>query len=74
MPVLQRIWNHWKHFGRWMGDQVARAVFSAFYFTIALPFGLIARLGSHALDTKSSPSWLPKASSEISIDTARRLF
>ncbi len=73
MTFLQRIWSKWKQFGRWMGDNVARGVFTLFYFIIALPFGLIAKLGSD-FSRKKSPTWLPRVESDNSLEAARRLF
>ncbi|MFQ5409747.1 MAG: hypothetical protein ACE5FI_15160 [Anaerolineales bacterium] len=72
--MLKQFWNNWKRFGKWMGDQVARVILTALYFTVALPFGLGARLGSDRLGLQSAPSWTPKEQAEPTLDNAGSLF
>ncbi len=74
--MLKKIWHHWKRFGQWMGDNVARIVLTIFYFTLALPFGLIVRFTQDPMDVKPKgmPGWVKKDHQEISLVTARRSF
>ena len=54
MSFLRRFWKKWRHFGQWMGDHVARVVLVAFYFTFALPFGLLVRYTQDTFDRKAA--------------------
>lgn len=74
--MLGKIWHHWKRFGQWIGDHVARILLVIFYFTLALPFGLLVRLTQDPLDIKSRGihGWLNKAHQDVSIDSARKSF
>ncbi len=74
MFIGRRLLKWWKRFGRWMGDQVARVIFSAIYFTVALPFGLAMRLAADPLGKKAAPTWQAKSERAGSLDDARRLF
>lgn len=71
----QRAWRSWRKFGQWMGDRMARFVLTGFYFTIALPFGLLVRLTQDPLDTRSaSPTWTKRPQQNDTLDQARRMF
>ena len=74
--MLKRFWQAWLKFGHWMGDQVARVVLVVFYFTIALPFGLLVRLTQDPLDIrrKERAGWLGREPKDKTLDDARRAF
>lgn len=74
--MLKKIWHQWKRFGQWMGDNVARVLLIVFYFTVALPFGLIVRLTQDPLDKRPNGlhGWVKKTHQEISLVIARRSF
>jgi len=74
--MLKKIWTGWMKFGRWLGDYVARLLYTGFYFTIVLPFGLIVRLTQDPLNIKpkTSSNWSPRQPREQSLDEARRSF
>ena len=74
--MFNRIWKAWKKFGHWMGDRVARVLLTIFYFTLALPFGLLVRLTQDPLDvrSKSADGWVKKHEPDVSINSARRRF
>jgi hypothetical protein len=57
MDVLKKAWHRWKAFGQWLGDQVARVFLVAFYFTVALPFGLLVRWTQDPLERRLQPGW-----------------
>ena len=62
-------------FGRWLGDHVARLMLTAFYFTIALPFGLLVSVTQDPLDVrKRFGGWVARHPDDPSLDRARRLF
>jgi hypothetical protein len=72
MSVLKRIWEGWKAFGRFMGNQVARVALSIFYFTLFAPFGLGVRWRADPLHIKTIPGelWQPRSSTEQTTDQA----
>lgn len=80
MEILRKFWDLWKRFGQAMGDFLARVVLTLFYFTIFAPFGLGVRLLGDPLAIKDEskeddegPLWLSRATSDLTIDDARRL-
>lgn len=76
MTILRRLWNNWKKFGIWMGDQVARVFLVSFYFTVALPFGLLVRATQDPLQLKPdrAAGWLAGNPSKRSLAEAERQF
>jgi hypothetical protein len=74
--MLKRIWNGWRRFGQWLGDQVARVFLVLFYFTLALPVGLIVRVAQDPLDVKNKKGtdWVSRRTRDRTLDDARRNF
>ena len=60
---LQRVWMAWKELAGTIGDFQARALLTAFYFTLLVPFTLIARLQGDPL--QPNPRRSPRASGWI---------
>jgi hypothetical protein len=54
--VLKRAWQSWKRIARAVGTFQARVLLSVFYAVLVLPFGVLVRLFSDPLQTKSRPS------------------
>jgi hypothetical protein len=76
MSVLKKIWEGWKAFGRFMGNQVARVALSIFYFTFFLPFGLGVRWWGDPLHLKAVPTelWKPRTTADKTVQDAERQF
>jgi hypothetical protein len=76
MALLQKIWNLWQRFGRFIGNLVGRVILSIFYFTIMLPFSLGATLLGDMLKIKQKdqPYWVPRQPLSDSLEQARRQF
>ena len=74
--MLKKIWHAWKRFGQWIGDVISRILLVIFYFTLALPFGLIVRFTQDPLDIHSNnqASWVKREEEDISLINARRSF
>ncbi len=72
----RRAWAIWRRFGHWLGDALARVVLTVFYFTVFIPFALIARLTQDPLARKATqgPLWQPVVSGSDDLDAARRQF
>ena len=74
---LGAVWSAWKAFGKFMGDVIGRLFLMLFYLTIALPFGLGARLFSDPLDVKAKdkkPEWIKRESPDPTMEIAHKQF
>src|SRR6185503_9025048 len=49
MEALRKVWEAWKRFGQFIGDQLGRVVLTIFYFTLFMPFALGVRFFSDPL-------------------------
>ena len=74
--MLKRFWEGWKRFGQWMGDAIARIILTIFYFTIFLPFGLMARLFSDPLTLKPTGAehWVRRATADKTLEDVRSQY
>ncbi len=74
--ALQKFWEGWKKFGRFMGDLIAHVVLTLLYFTIFLPVGVLMRLLADRLDIKEDKKsvWVDRQTNDLALDDARRLF
>ncbi len=74
-PVLRRLWEGWKRFGRKMGDFQARVLLTVFYFVILAPFALVVRYKADPLGlNRIGGGWHPVTRTGEPIDRARRQF
>ena len=73
---LQRRWENWKRFGRFIGDLIGRVFLTLFYFTLAMPFGLGTRLGADPLGIRPGipAQWLERKTQDPTLKDSRRLF
>ena len=73
---LQRRWETWKRFGRFMGDLIGRVFLTVFYFTLAMPFGLgVRRWGDPlGLHPRGRTKWLERRTQDLTLKDSRRLF
>ncbi len=66
------VWERFKIIGALVGDGNARAVSLLFYFTVLVPFALIAQLFTDPLRVKSNASqWLERAPVPTDIESAK---
>ena len=75
--ILSRLWSGWKEVGTYLGDFQARWLLTVFYFVIAAPFGLIARLVIDPLRLHHSSSvtgWTERQVQDADIMIARQQF
>lgn len=73
----KRLWEGWKSFAIEMGNYQSRILLALFYFLVITPFGILVRLFSDPLRTKSSatPSfWDNRPAISDGLDEARRQF
>lgn len=72
-----RLWNGWKELAHYIGDFQARLLLTFFYFTVALPFGLIGRYLIDPLKLrggKSQTNWTKRETRDKDMATARSQF
>jgi hypothetical protein len=72
-----KLWSGWKQLSHYIGDFQARLLLTFFYFTLALPFGLIGRFLIDPLklrQKKTSSSWIKRETVDQDIATARNQF
>ncbi len=77
MTILKKAWNTWKRISQRVGDFVARAALSLFYFTVCTPFALAVRLFQDPLRQeagKCKSHWEITRVQTDNIDDARRGF
>ena len=74
--MLKKVWSGWLKFGHWLGDHVARLFLVVFYFTLALPFGLLVRLAQDPLDirNKVGAGWIKRQTNDGALQDAERSF
>jgi hypothetical protein len=70
-------WDKWRALSHKAGELQARIILTVFYFTVAVPFGLVRTRFSDPLRLKSenrTTGWLPRSTRDQSIDDAQRQF
>jgi hypothetical protein len=71
----RRAWQVWRRFGHALGDFIARAVLTVFYFLVMPLFALITRLTRDPLGTRAPrPAWRSPEAAAPSVDEALRQF
>ena len=72
---LAKVWKQWKQVGQVIGNFIGRIILMAFYFTVALPFGIVIRfffdpLRIQPADTASL--WLQRESGDCILENAQK--
>ncbi len=76
IALTKNVWHHWKTFGHFLGDWLARLVLTIFYFTVFVPFGIGVRLFSDPLLIKKrlDEFWRPRTTADQELDEVLRQF
>jgi hypothetical protein len=61
MRYLREIWKKWKQFSIWLGSMMGRFWLTLFYFTLLIPFVIVARLTASSFTQNETPAWQPVA-------------
>jgi len=69
--ILHLAWERWQIIGKINGDYIARAVTTAFYYTILVPFALVTRYLVDPLELRKPAHWRPRKPVGESLDSAR---
>ncbi len=73
--IWRRLWQRWVYFAEEMSNFQSRMLIGYFYFSVVLPFGLIARLGDDPLQIKDQNNlseWHPKENRSASMEDIGR--
>jgi hypothetical protein len=74
--ALARVWDGWKEITSYIGDFQARLLLTVFYFTVAVPFALVARL-LDPLRTRTvggRSAWTARPADQEDLGSHRRQF
>ncbi len=79
MPIVEgRFWRAWMDIAAHIGDFQARLLLTAFYFTVAMPVGLLLTLGGDPLQIRrqaGQPRWLARPlEAQADLGRARRQY
>jgi hypothetical protein len=72
VSILQLAWEQFRRNARILGDIQGHIAAGVFYFTIMLPFGLIARASGDPLRLKGAPGWMNRPPVDHDLEAARR--
>lgn len=72
MSIFQLAWERFRQNAKILGDIQGHIAAGVFYFTIMIPFGLIARASSDPLKLKGSPGWTERHPVDNDLEAARR--
>lgn len=71
MNLLKLLWKKWMAFSLVFGTFMSRVILTVLYFLLLLPYGILIRLFSDPLQTKTVPkgtAWKPHAKIEGLLD------
>ena len=74
---LRRLWENWKGITGYIGDFQARLLLTVFYFTAAVPFGVLMRLVGdplHVRDRPATSGWMKRQTRDTDLPAAQRQF
>jgi len=73
--LLRELWNRWLTLAKKIGNFQSRVILTVFYFLIVTPFGLLVRIFSDPLHSKSGPGqtrWLPRETYDVDLAAVRK--
>jgi len=74
---FSKLWAGWKELAKYFADFQSRWLLTVFYFTIILPFGLLATLFMDGLHTKRVPensAWMKREDHSAGIESANHMY
>ena len=74
---LMRFWEGWKEIAEDIGDFQSRLLLTVFYFTVAVPFALLARFVIDPLGLARTPvssGWRKRQTGDQSLASVRKQF
>jgi hypothetical protein len=70
---LKKLWEGWKELAGYIGDFQSRFILTVFYFTIMVPFALMARIAGATLEG-TLDGWQARPEAETELEQARKQF
>lgn len=74
---FSNLWESWKEIAEYIGDFQARLLLTIFYFTVAVPFGLLVCLFADPLQTRVLPeetAWLSRCTGDNELKETQQQF
>ena len=74
---LGRIWGGWKEIAHYIGDFQSRLLLTVFYFTVAVPFGAVARSVGDLLHMRHPPptsAWTKRQTTDTDLSAGQHQF
>ncbi len=74
--MARSLWQQWLRFGKALGNVLGRIELTVFYFTIVVPFGIIARLFTDplAVRSKAPATWIERETKDWTLRDGKRQF
>ncbi|MEM7331075.1 MAG: hypothetical protein AAF490_03210 [Chloroflexota bacterium] len=76
MEFLKKVWAGWTKVVMFIGTVLAWTILTVFYFTVFAIWAIPQTIFGDRLDTKSkgeNPTWLSRATEDLTLEDARRL-
>ena len=70
---MKKLWEGWKELAGYIGDFQSRFILTGFYFTIMVPFALLARMAGASLEA-TLDGWQSRTEAETELEQARKQF
>ena len=70
---MKKLWEGWKELAGYIGDFQSRFILTVFYFTIMVPFALLARMAGASLEAPLD-GWQSRTEAETELEQARKQF
>lgn len=70
---MKKLWEGWKELAGYIGDFQSRFILTVFYFTIMVPFAILARLTGASLPA-TLDGWQARPEAETELELARKQF
>lgn len=76
MQSFAKLWHVWKELAFYIGDFQARALLTVFYFTVAVPFALVAQIfgPQRQLSRPRESNWHRRKTRDVDLAATRRQF
>lgn len=74
---FSKLWAGWKELAKYFADFQSRWLLTTFYFTLALPFGLLATFFMDGLRTKRPPersAWQSREHHTANLESAKHQY
>lgn len=74
---FSKLWSEWKELAGYFGDFQSRWLLTLFFFTFALPFGILSRFFMDALQIRRPPlksGWIQRINNKDTLEASKHLY